>query len=292
MSWRTVCITRRAKLELRMGALVIRGEDITRIHLSEIGVLIVESTAVSLTASLLAELVRQKIKVIFCDEQHNPLSELLPYHGCHDSSAAIRRQMGWDPTEKTAVWTEIIRQKIKNQAALLTQFHMSEADLLNLYITQLQPDDLSNREGHAAKVYFKALFGLSFCRDVINPINAALDYGYTLLLSLFNRELSACGCLTQLGIGHCSTFNHFNLSSDLMEPFRPFIDREVYQMSQVMVDFGTDEKYRLIRLLEADVQVNRNTYKLNYAARIFVQNVVRYLNQDQSKGIAEIAFVG
>ena len=93
MSWRTIVISKRAKLDLQMGYMVVRGEEITRIHLSEISVLLIESTAVSLTASLLAELVKRKVKVIFCDEKRNPSSELVGYYGSHDTSNKIRKQI-------------------------------------------------------------------------------------------------------------------------------------------------------------------------------------------------------
>ena len=89
MSWRTVVISKNAKLDYQMGYLVVRGQDTKKIYLNEIGILIIESTAVSLTAYLLSELVKKKIKVIFCDEKRNPSSELLPYYGSHDTSIKI-----------------------------------------------------------------------------------------------------------------------------------------------------------------------------------------------------------
>lgn len=96
MSWRIVVISQRAKLDLKMNYLVVRKQDETvKIFLGEIGQIIIESTAVSLTASLLCELVKRKIKVIFCDEKRNPCSELLPYYGSHDTSEKIRTQMEW-----------------------------------------------------------------------------------------------------------------------------------------------------------------------------------------------------
>lgn len=91
MSWRTVVISNRAKLDLQMGFLVVRGERTTKIHIGEIATLLIESTAVSLTASLLAELTKRKVKVIFCDEKRNPSSELVSFYGSHDTSNKIRK---------------------------------------------------------------------------------------------------------------------------------------------------------------------------------------------------------
>lgn len=95
MSWRTVVISSNAKLDYQMGYMVVRKTDTVKIHLSEIELLIIESTAVSLTASLLSELTKKKIKVVFCDEKRNPSSELIGYYGSHDTSAKIRSQITW-----------------------------------------------------------------------------------------------------------------------------------------------------------------------------------------------------
>lgn len=116
MSWRTIVISESAKLDYRMGYLVVRKEETIRIHLDEISLILIESTAVSLTSALLCELMKNKIKVIFCDEKRNPCSELIPYYGSHDTSEKIRRQIAWNEEVKTAVWTEIVTEKIRKQA--------------------------------------------------------------------------------------------------------------------------------------------------------------------------------
>lgn len=95
MSWRTVVISNTAKLDYQMGYMVVRKNELTKIHLSEIEMLIIESTSVSLTAALLSELTKKKIKVIFCDEKRNPSSELMGYYGSHDISSKVRKQIAW-----------------------------------------------------------------------------------------------------------------------------------------------------------------------------------------------------
>ena len=116
MSWRTVVISSTAKLDYQMDYLVIRKDDVTKIHLSEIENLMVESTAVSLTAALLCELTKKKIKVVFCDEKRNPSSELIGYYGAHDTSLKVRNQIAWSEDIKKHVWTEIVTEKIRKQA--------------------------------------------------------------------------------------------------------------------------------------------------------------------------------
>lgn len=111
MSWRIVVISSIAKLDLKLNHLVVRQEATTKIPLSEVHTLMIESTAVSMTAALLIELMKRKIKVIFCDEKRNPNSELIPYYGSHDTSAKIRNQILWDDTFKKEIWAEIVREK-------------------------------------------------------------------------------------------------------------------------------------------------------------------------------------
>lgn len=290
MSWRCICISKRAKLELSMGTLVVRANETRRIHLSEVGVLIIESTAVSLTTALLAELIRQKIKVIFCDEYHNPHSELIPYYGAHDSSAQIKKQLSWDVGLKDIIWTEVIHQKIRNQAQHLKVVSKQEAALLFSYLSQVELGDKTNREGHAAKVYFNSLFGTSFTRHDGCTINAALNYGYSILLSLFNREIVSTGAITQIGLRHSNQFNHFNFSSDLMEPFRPFVDKVVYSFGEIEEEFSREMKYELIKIFEENVVLNGNQQKLNYAVKLYVQKVLRVLNESNMDHMPVVSY--
>ena len=233
MSWRTVVVSSSAKLDYQLGFMVIRKQDVVKIHISEISVVLIETTAVSLTAALLSELTKKKVKVIFCDEKRNPSSELTPYYGCHDTSMKIRRQMEWTADTKAAVWTEIVSDKIRKQAEHLSEYDRDEADMLFHYITEIHFGDETNREGHAAKVYFNALFGMDFSRSAENSTNAALNYGYGIILSAFNREIVANGYITQIGLFHDNMFNQFNLGSDLMEPFRPLVDQVVKELKPV-----------------------------------------------------------
>ena len=123
-----------------------------------------------------------------------------------------------------ALLSQLTERKIKNQALLLKYYGLEQYKLLEGYINELEFNDETNREGHAAKVYFNALFGKSFSRNDDVPVNAALNYGYSLILSCVNREIVCSGYLTQLGIFHDNMFNPFNLGCDLMEPFRPIVD--------------------------------------------------------------------
>lgn len=279
MSWRTVVITGCAKLDYKMDYMVVRKQEGTnRVHLSEIGLLLVESTAVSLTAVLLCELMKRKIKVVFCDEQHNPQSELLPYYGSHDTSAKIKRQMEWKTSVKGLVWTEIVAEKIRKQSRHLEERgYTVQAEMLAQYIRELEFGDSTNREGHAAKVYFNALFGKDFTRTDENSINAALNYGYGIILSCFNREIVANGYITQLGLFHDNMFNQFNLASDFMEPFRILVDRKVFEMLPEKFEHG--EKMELVYLLGEQVVIDGKSNYISNAIKIYCRSLFEALNE-------------
>lgn len=158
MGWRTVVVSRSSKLDFKLGYMVIRDSmETVRVHISEISVLIVENTASSVTAALHNELTKQKIKVIFCDEKRNPSSELISYYGSHDTSMKVRSKLTWQTESKQAVWTAIIREKIRNQRDNLFFFQSDEYKLLDKYLDELEFNDETNREGHAAKVYFNCI---------------------------------------------------------------------------------------------------------------------------------------
>ena len=283
MSWRTIVISSSAKLDYQLGFMVVRKEDTVKIHIDEIETILIETTAVSLTAALLSELSRKKIKVIFCDEKRNPSSELVSYYGAHDTSVKIKRQIAWEEGVKKAVWTEIVTDKIRKQAEHLYERRCEEYKLLEQYISEIEFGDVTNREGHAAKVYFNALFGKDFSRTKENSINAALNYGYSLLLSSFNREIVSNGYLTQLGIFHDNMFNSFNFASDLMEPYRIAIDRRVYDM---MPDkFEHEEKMELVNILQNEVKIAGRAEYLSNSIKIYAKSVFDALNDNDSSAI-------
>lgn len=278
MTWRTVVISERAKLEFKMNYLVVRKPDHTvKVFLDEISLLIIESTAVSLTTALLTELMQRKIKVIFCDFQRNPNSELIPYYGSHDTSNKIKRQISWSKSFQELLWAEIVREKISKQSELLKKMNKKQYGLLDSYVEEVIPDDQTNREGHAAKVYFNSLFGLEFTRTADNNINAALNYGYSIILSIFNREIVSNGYITQLGLFHDNMFNHFNLASDLMEPYRPLIDECIYNMDLEV--FETDEKHQIIDLLNHSVYIDNKTQTVMNSIKIYCKSIFAALDQ-------------
>ena len=282
MTWRTVCISQRAKLEYRFDSLRVRGESTQEVHLSEMAILMLETTAVSITGVLLHELTEKGIRVILCDPKHMPYAEIVPYHGRYDSNRKIHEQLSWSEDRKALVWKLIIRQKIISQAQnLLFIGDQTQANLLQSYAENVEAGDSSNREGHAAKVYFNSLFGYEFSRDQDSTVNACLDFAYSLVLSCVSRTLSALSCITQLGIWHDSIYNPYNLSCDIMEVFRPFADRFVLLLDiDDNSEFDSSLRHKILEIYEMQLVLgDKKQYLLN-AIDVYARAVIRSLTED------------
>lgn len=279
MSWRTIVVTTRAKLDFKMNYLEVRqGDSFKRILLSELSVLIIESTAVAITAYLMCELIKRKITVIFCDERHLPSGILQSLNGSLDSSSKIRKQILWDQQLKSDIWSLIISEKIKNQYSVLSKFGFDkESDLLMLYSDQVQSGDLSNREGFAAKVYFNCVLGKDLSRRDNAYINMSLNYGYAIILSYIAKEIVSNGCLTQIGIWHHGGNNNLNFACDLIEPFRPVVDD--YVISSSFNDFGPEEKRTVKNILNLEFVFEEKKQYLSNIIALYVKSVIDCLNE-------------
>ena len=285
MGWRTVVVNTHSKLSYKNNHLIFKDASRTElIHLSEVDILLLETTDIVLSTMLIKRLVDENILVIFCDDKRLPTAYLMPYYGRHDSSLQLSRQIAWDEDTKAQVWTTIIAQKILNQAVYLGScgFLEKSQSVIDLY-HGLDLFDPSNREGHAARIYFNTLFGNDFSREQDNDVNAALDYGYTLILSMFAREIVLSGCMTQFGLKHANQFNQFNLASDIMEPFRPIIDRIVYEnRSSSFVKI----KRELFTIFSDTFYYNGKDMYLSNIVSDYTKKVIQALNQPE-KGVPE-----
>lgn len=264
-------VNSRCKLEFRLNFLIVRGEQEKRIYINEINVLIIESTAVSLTAALMSELIKNNVKVIFCDEKSNPSAELLPFYGAHNTSKRIKTQAAWSKEIKDEIWKVIIVEKIKRQAGVLKRRgFMEEETLLNSYAMQVLSGDVTNREGHAAKVYFNSVLPDGVTRRSGGFINGCLNYGYAVLLSAINREITASGYLTQIGVWHDNEFNQFNLGSDLIEPLRTVVDETMLLILPEDKTF----KRKMANILNYTAVFDEKNTTLDVALRGYVKSVL------------------
>ncbi len=278
MSFRTIVISNQSKLSYKNRFLVVKQDnDEKYVHLSEIDTIIVDSIAVSISTYLLKELSDSKINIIFCDEKHNPFGELSSYYSSHNTSKKIQKQINWLKENKDKMWQNIIKNKIINQALMMKKINSNKYELLLTYIEDVLSADKTNREGHAAKVYFNELFGKDFVRNESDNINAALNYGYAILLSTINKEVISNGYLTQMGIHHKNEFNEFNLSCDLMEPFRIVIDNFVYYNQEK--ELNTEFKLDIVNIFNSRYTYENKKYTLKDIIKLYVKNTLEALDE-------------
>lgn len=194
------------------------------------------------------------------------------------------QQIAWTSEIKGQVWQKIVQYKIAKQRDLLAALSLLEqADLLSSYIPQVQAADSTNREGHAAKVYFNALFGMEFTRRNSSFINSALNYGYAIILSSFTREIVKNGYLTQLGIWHRGETNPFNLASDFMEPFRSIVDSIVFELQPEESSF----KSKIVQqIFNKQLTIDGKKQYFENAVTVYCQNIFKALEQQNSNFVS------
>lgn len=276
MGWRNMVITQHAKVSYSMHLLVIQtDQDKYHVPISDIQLLLIGTTQAVITSAAVCALAEAHVKVIFTDHQGEPICETTDYYPTRRTADLVRKQINWPLTRIENLWTKNIGSKIQNQIQVI-EFIGNDAQPLIDELDKLELNDATNREAVVANKYFTALFGTEFQRRNFDPINAALNYGYSVLLSLVNREIVSNGYLTCIGIHHENNENEFNLGSDLMEPFRPIIDQWVSQ--QRFKEFTPDIKIGLVAVLSVAITFNgRQTY-LSNAISEHVANCLHFLS--------------
>lgn len=286
MAFRHIVIESPSKLSYKGGYMVVRKEDdVAKVLVSDISSIVLQTNRVYISAYLLSELSKAKVTLVYSDEKCNPVGQCLPLYGAHNTSKRIAEQMEWSEPAKKRVWQRVVRDKISHQSQVLDARAREEAgERLRAQVPEVRSGDTTNREAAAARLYFRELFGDGFNRDDDTPVNAALNYGYAILLSTVNREIVSRGYLTQMGICHRNEYNQFNLSCDLMEPFRPIVDRLVFD--NVEGDFTKDTKRLLVDMLNQAVPYRGGMYRVGSVVSLYVQDCLSALNRRLS--VAEI----
>ncbi|MBF0953447.1 MAG: type II CRISPR-associated endonuclease Cas1 [Alloprevotella tannerae] len=277
-----------ATLSLRNGQMVIIRKEIPddnlTVPIEDIGLVMINHAMVSLTIPLLNALTEQNVAVIFCNEKGMPASMLYNLQGNTTQGETLRNQLEVGEVLKKTLWKQIIEAKIKNQAALLNKMGKEGGILKPLY-TNVKSGDSDNREGIAARLYWTALFGRDFIRDRNIPgINSLLNYGYSVLRAAVTRALVSSGLFPALGIFHHHRSNAFPLSDDLMEPFRPFVDEIVFELTaQGEAELNTATKSRLIRVLYVDTYFSKITRPLSVGLSMTMASLAKCYAKEQKK---------
>lgn len=277
MGWRSVIITQHAKMTYSMNMMVVQTRDgINQIPIADINLLLVSTTQAVITSALISKFAENQTKVIFVDEKDEPVVETIGYYPGARNLSKLNNQFNWDLQLKEKLWTKIVDRKITNQIAVLRNYQLEWQNVQD-ELDQLELNDATNREAIAARKYFMTLFDKTFVRRDNNAVNGALDYGYAILLASFNREIAVNGYLSYLGIHHHSEENCFNLASDLMEPFRPFVDYWVKAHEKIK-QLTPDIKYGLVELLSLEIKYNNKKTILSNAISEYVHDCLCFLD--------------
>ena len=223
---------------------------------------------ISLSSYLLNEFRKNKINVIFCDEKHNPSTQLLSLNGCFDSSRKVFKQIEWLNKNRIKVWKKVLYNKLYNQCDLLRIEGISNTDLIEI----IKSSDLDDIEGIIAKMYFAKLFGKGFNRRVDNDINTMLNYGYSIIVSIINRSIVSLGYLTAIGIKHRNETNHYNFTYDAIEPFRPFVDKIVYENECSI--FDNEIRRKLLEVVYSDCIYKNKKSKIIFVIPQYIKDLV------------------
>lgn len=289
MSFRVVVISQRSKLDYSCNYLVRHHqEEVKRVLLDEIKLIMINSSMVTITSTLLTECLNKKIRIIINDEKHNPVGEICSYHNNYLGIVKLEEQLSFKNTSKAKLRQEIIKKKIYYQSLVLKKHkRYVEANKLESYTNEVELDDTRCREGHAAKVYFNAIFGKDFSRDDGSEINAKLNYGYSLLVSLISRVIKISGFYSEIGIHHHGNTNYFNLSYDFVEPLRPLVDSFV--LDSKVNELGEFKKLAQ-NILQYEVEFEGRKMMLINAVDEYVVSLFKYLKTDDYKYIRFINY--
>lgn len=234
MAWRSVMIQNPAKLSLNKGQLKLQNADgVFTLPLEDITSIILESPQIILSSALLAACQEQAITLLTCDHTHMPNGVLLPFQPHSRQSRVAHMQIAWTEAQRNRLWQRVVQTKIRNQAACLKNIsQQAAATHLNSLASRVKTGDPKNIEAQAARAYWTHLMGKNFRRGDLDSINAALNYGYAIIRAYVARSQVSYGLFPTFGIHHNSQVNAFNLTDDMMEVFRPFVDCMVHTMKR------------------------------------------------------------
>ena len=287
MGYRQVIIKKSEKLHFKDNQLIIdKDESSIKVQLEDISYILIEDSSTILTTRLLAELGKNAISLIVCDEKFEPTSIMYPYNYHFKQLDVFSHQLEIDDSIKNEFWNQIVKRKIENSIRVLEMTSKEEFPISKLteYINEITDGDSKNREGLAAKMYFRSLFGSDFIRFYDDNVNAALNYGYTIIASAIIRNLAVYGLNTYLGIHHSSKINNFNLAYDFLEPYRSVVDKFVYDnKDDIVLPLSFEFRKKLINLLNKEVLHQNKKYTIEYSIGLLIKSYIKSFSSGEIK---------
>lgn len=267
-------------LSLRNGQMIIHTREAPdmqkSVPIEDIGFVVLEDQQTSVTLPLLNALSDNNVAVILCGDNRMPNAMLMNLDSNKTQGESYRAQIDASEPLKKGLWKQIVEAKIRNQAALLRKLG-HDGDKLKPYYMNVKSADADNREGIAARIYWSELFGANFTRiREGTPPNNMLNYGYTLLRAAVARSIMGSGLFPAFGIFHRNRYNAFPLADDLMEPYRPYVDEQVYNLYRQGHEQLTREvKSALLRVLFADTRFDNVTRPLEVGLTLTTSSLAK-----------------
>jgi len=284
--WRSVIISKPARLKREHFALVIEQEQSARVPFEDIAIIVLNHREILLTHPVLSACADYGIGLYSTGNNHQPNGVFLPFLQHSRTTRLQRLQLSLDkPTTKRA-WTTIVQAKIQNQARCMEFMRIQGADRLHSYARRVRSGDSENLEAQASAYYFPQVFGRSFHRSQDSWVNAALNYGYTVIRGVCARALVAHGMLPSWGLFHSSEQNAFNLADDLLEPYRAIVDLHVAQclpLDSVKKELTPTDKVALVALLNVDVSMPRGVMSVLASAEQAAESLARMFDGGSEK---------
>lgn len=278
---RTLFFASPCRISVKSCQLVVENHDTGEIKtapIEDIGVVVVENQMVSITIPALNAMTENNCAVVFCDSRHMPVSMLMNLDSNSVQAETYKLQIDASVPLKKNLWKQVVEAKIKNQANLLNELG-KDGEILKPYYSNVKSGDADNREGIAARLYWKELFGDSFSRnrEGEDP-NSLLNYGYSILRAGMSRAIMGSGLFPAFGLFHKNRYNAFPLADDLMEPYRPYVDQMVYQLLQCgETVLNTESKKVLLRIMFIDAKFKDRTRPLELALSSTTASLVKCL---------------
>ncbi len=284
MVWRSVMISRPAKLRREHFSLAIEQEETAFVPFEDIAVIVLNHREITLTHPVLSACAEYGIGLYATGANHQPAGVFLPFLPHSRTTRLMRKQLDVSRPAAKQAWANIVRRKIENQAACLRLAKRKGIDRLESYARRVRSGDSENLEGQAAAFYFVQLFGTGFQRSEERWANAALDYGYAVLRGAIARGLVAHGLHPTIGLFHDSEQNAFNLADDLIEPFRPFVDLHVFKHPPAVEgELTPADKAALVALLNADMEMPQGLMSALSAVEYAVESLARLYEEGDSE---------
>ncbi len=275
--FRTLTVNFGEKLKVKDDWLVVEIADEERkIPIEDLYSVVVDNQETSITVPALHKLTDFGVHILICNEKHQPVTIVLPQNTHYRPLNVIRKQLSLSEEFKDKIWDKIVKAKIKNQAEVLKLCggKSEKVERIKELADEVIDGDEGNREGIAAKMFFREMYGSSFVRMHDDGINAALNYGYTVIRSAFCKTLCAYGYNCVLGVHHINESNAFNLADDLMEPLRPVVDMWVDDNNEDLLDnLSRTQRNQLACIINDDIVIDGKIMRIRNAIDKYVSSL-------------------